>query len=47
MHARSQITRLKLQKSSCDKCAQAEGIGDVYIARNKSVNKNIYTESGQ
>ena len=26
---------------------QAEGIGEIYIARNKSVNKNIYTASGQ
>jgi len=25
-----------------NKCVQAEGIGEVYIARNKSVNKNIY-----
>jgi len=30
-----------------NKCVQAEGIGEVYIARNKSVNKNIYTASGQ
>jgi len=30
-----------------NKFAQAEGIGEVYIARNKSVNKNIYIASGQ
>jgi len=28
-----------------NKCVQAEGTGEVYIARNKSVNKNIYTAS--
>jgi len=34
-----------------NKCVQAEETGEVasslYIARNKSVNKNIYTASGQ
>jgi len=30
-----------------NKCVQAEGTGEVYIARNKSVNKIIYTASGQ
>jgi len=29
-----------------NKCVQAEGICEIYIARNKSVNKNIYTASG-
>ena len=29
-----------------NKCVQAEEIGEVDIARNKSVNKNIYTASG-